>query len=190
MHIQRHSIQSKPNFNLFQVQANNGYGADKQEKKTMTFVNEYISVADKTRIDFSKIKHPVHHNPIISTQWTVDHEHDIALIPLGTFGEPQTRTDGVEERTYVFVLYWQGQVVEVLLYGSYTGNFTSGDLEVTWRINCVGLPTGMPLRFDCVGAPAGVSREEVLNVLKEALFAYGYETTRLRDKVKAIHIAF
>lgn len=49
----------------------------------MAFMNEYISEADKARIDFSKIKHPINRNPIIPNKWTVDRERDIALIYLG-----------------------------------------------------------------------------------------------------------
>lgn len=143
----------------------------------MAFVNEYISEADKARIDFSKIKHPVHQKPIIPNQWTIDHDRDIALIPLGTFGEPQTRSSGVEERTYIFMMYWQGQSVDVLLYSSYVGNFTTKDLEVTWRIDQIGVPDNVP-------------REEMLKMLKEALFVFGYETIRLRDKVKSVNFAF
>jgi hypothetical protein len=38
--------------------------------------------------------------------------------------------------------------------------------------------------------PDSVSREDMLNTLKEALFAYGYMSTDYRDKVKAVHFEF
>ena len=142
----------------------------------MAFVNEYISEADKARIDFRKIEHPVYRDTVIPYKWTIDHERDIALIPLGTFGEPQTTPSGVEEGSYIFVMYWQGLTVDVFLYGSYMGNFTTNDLEVTWRI-------------DQIGVPDSVSREDIQKTIKEALYAYGY-CGDYRDKVKAVHFEF
>lgn len=136
----------------------------------MTFVNEPITEADKARIDFSNIKHPTTRNPIFPNKWTVDRERDIALIYLGGGGE-------FGERPEIFVMYWQGQVVDVLLFGSCIGDFPTNDLEVTWRMSGFGIP-------------ANVSREEMLETLKEALFAFGFMSTDCRDKVKAVHFEF
>lgn len=74
-------------------------------------------------------------------------------------------------------MYWQGQVVDVLLFGSYTGNFITSDLEATWRMSSCG-------------DPENVSREEMLDTLKEALFSFGYMSTDYREKVKAVHFEF
>ena len=134
----------------------------------MAFVNEYISEADKARIDFSKIKHPIYQDPTTPNKWTVDHVRDIALIPVG---------GGSLEIPYIFAMYWQGEVLYIYMYTSKIGNFTNSDLEVTWRI-------------DQIDVPDNLSREEMLKTLKEALFAYGYMSTEYRDKVKAVHFDF
>lgn len=145
-------------------------GQFKTEDETMAFINERIPEADKARIDFTKTKHPLHGGSIVPflSQWTIDREQDIALIPLG---------GGGLEYPYFFVIYWQGRTANVFLNATYTGNFTTSDLEVTWSI-------------DHMEVPAGVTREEVLKIMRQALLTFGYETIRLRDKVKAVHFKF
>ena len=143
----------------------------------MPFVNEYIPEADKDRIDFSKFKHPVLGDPLSPYKWTIDRERDVALIPVGTGGEPITRPSGIEEQLYLFVMYWRGQVLSVFVSASHTGNSRTNDLEVTWSINRCDVPESVP-------------REEMRKTLKEALFAYGYMSSDIRDKVKAVHCMF
>lgn len=140
----------------------------------MGFINEYISDKDKSRIDFRTVKHPVLGYSIPPSKWTIDRDRDIALIPAGTGGEPITRPSGIEEQLYLFVMYWQGQFLNVFVSASATGNSRTNNLEVTWSID----------RFD---TPESVPLEEIRRTLKEALFAYGYMSSDIRDKVKAVH---
>lgn len=131
----------------------------------MTFTNEQISVADKARIDFSLVRHPINHDPVTPNKWTIDRERDIALIPLG---------GGNAEMPYIFAMYWQGELLYHYLYAEKTGSFNDRNLQVSWRI-------------DQVDVPDNVSREDMLKTLKDALLAYGYMSADYRYKVKAVH---
>jgi hypothetical protein len=138
----------------------------------MAFVNEKIPDADKQRIDFSKIEHPYHKSPIlIPSEWTIDRERDIALINLGGgFGKNA-------QLPHFFILYWQGKTINAFLRSTFIGNFPTSDMELTWKL-------------EFIGRLADVPEEEVINTLKEALFAYGYIGIEWRDKIKAIRFDF
>jgi hypothetical protein len=139
---------------------------------TMAFVNETIPEADLHRIDFASVIHPLHSCPIeIPSEWTIDRERDIALIDLGGgFGE-----NSMYPR--FFLIYWQGQFTDVHLSSTFTGNFPTWDMEVTWM-----------LRF--LRQLDGVSDEIFLDTLKEALTCYGYINSRYRDRIKAVNFNF
>lgn len=138
----------------------------------MAFINERIPDADLQRIDFSKINDPVSGRPIFPpNKWTIDRKRDIALMDLGGgFGENAMYP-------HFFVLYWQGKIIHAQLSSKFIGNFTTHDLEVTWKLIFLG-------RLE------GVSQEEVIETLQEALIAYGYLGMEWRDKVKAAHFDF
>jgi hypothetical protein len=139
---------------------------------TMAFVNETIPEADLHRIDFASVIHPLHSCPIDTpSQWTIDRERDIALIDLG---------GGSGENSMYprfFLIYWQGQFTDVHLSSSFTGNFPTWDMEVTWM-----------LRF--LRQLDGVSEDIFLDTLKEALTCYGYINSRYRDRIKAVIFNF
>jgi len=135
----------------------------------MGFVNENITETDKARIDFSNIKHPIYKISIFHGTWTVDCERDIALIPFGGGRERG-------ENPWIFVMYWQGKTIDVLLYGSVIID-PEKNIEATWRLGRIG-----PLEE--------ISQEEFLKTLKEALFTYGIMTMQLRDKVKTVNFEF
>jgi hypothetical protein len=139
---------------------------------TMAFVNETIPEADLHRIDFASVIHPLHSCPIDTpSQWTIDRERDIALIDLG---------GGSGENSMYprfFLIYWQGQFTDVHLSSTFTGNFPTWDLEVTWM-----------LRF--LRQLDGVSEDIFLDTLKEALTCYGYINSRYRDRIKAVKFNF
>ncbi len=139
-------------------------------------MNEKISEADKARIDFSKILHPSHRQPLIPNEWTVDRERDIALIPFGTVGRLEMDRDGIEKKRNVFVLYWQGQLINVRLKKSFIGDRENGS-EITWEL-------------DICSVPADLARDEILLRLNEALSVYGSHGALTRDSVKAVHIKF
>ena len=134
----------------------------------MAFVNEKIPDVDKQRIDFSKIKHPVHRDSISPIDWTIDRERDIALIFIG---------GGVGDFPHFFVLYWQGEIINAFLRSTIKGNFPNGDTELTWRL-------------EFLGRLANVAEPEVIDTLKEALFVFGYRNAKYRDKIKAVHFEF
>ena len=77
-----------------------------------------------------------------------------------------------------FVLYWQGDSINVFLRSKFIGNFTTSDLEVTWHLEFIGR------RLE------NVKEEEVIDTLKMALIAYGYIGMEWRNKIKAIHFDF
>ena len=139
---------------------------------TMAFVNETIPEADLHRIDFASVIHPLHSCPIDTpSQWTIDRERDIALIDLG---------GGSGENSMYprfFLIYWQGQFTDVHLSSTFTGNFPTWDMEVTWM-----------LRF--LRQLDGVSEDIFLDTLKEALTCYGYINSRYRDRIKAVKFNF
>ena len=139
---------------------------------TMAFVNETIPEADLHRIDFASVIHPLHSCPIDTpSQWTIDRERDIALIDLG---------GGSGENSMYprfFLIYWQGQFTDAHLSSTFTGNFPTWDLEVTWM-----------LRF--LRQLDGVSEDIFLDTLKEALTCYGYINSRYRDRIKAVKFNF
>jgi len=139
---------------------------------SMGFVNETIPEADLHRIDFASVIHPLHSCPIeIPSEWTIDRERDIALIDLGGgFGE-----NSMYPR--FFLIYWHGQFTDVHLSSTFTGNFPTWDMEVTWM-----------LRF--LRQLDGVSDEIFLDTLKEALTCYGYINSRYRDRIKAVNFNF
>lgn len=134
----------------------------------MTFVNEYIPEADKQRIDFSKIKHPLHGDPISPSEWTINRERDIALIFLG---------GGVGDFPHFFVLYWQGKGINAFLRSKIIGDFPNDDTELTWRL-------------EFLGRLANVAEPEVIDTLKEALFAFGYRDAKYRNKIKVVNFDF
>jgi hypothetical protein len=139
---------------------------------TMAFVNETIPEADLHRIDFASVIHPLHSCPIeIPSEWSIDRERDIALIDLG---------GGSGENSMYprfFLIYWQGQFTYVHLSSTFTGNFPTWDMEVTWM-----------LRF--LPQLDGVSEEIFLDTLKEALTCYGYISSRYRDRIRAVKFNF
>lgn len=139
---------------------------------TMAFVNETIPEADLHRIDFASVIHPLHSCPIDTpSQWTIDRERDIALIDLG---------GGSGENSMYprfFLIYWQGQFTDAHLSSTFTGNFPTWDMEVTWM-----------LRF--LRQLDGVSEDIFLDTLKEALTCYGYINSRYRDRIKAVKFNF
>jgi hypothetical protein len=139
---------------------------------TMAFVNEFIPEADKQRIDFSKIKHPRQGYPISPSEWTIDRERNIALIDLGGgFGEHA-------RYPHFFMLYWQGEAISVFLHSKLTGNSITRVLEITWRLELIGKQI------------ENVPVSELIDTLKEALFAHGYISMERRDKIKAHHFDF
>jgi hypothetical protein len=135
----------------------------------MAFVNEYIPDADKQRIDFSKIEHPMHRKPIIiPSEWTIDRERDISLLYLG---------GGIGDIPHFFVFYWQGKTINVFLRSTYIGDYPNSDTEVTWRL-------------EFLGRLANVPENEVIKTLKEALFTRGYTSIKYREKIKEVHFDF
>lgn len=138
----------------------------------MSFVNEKIPEADLKRIDFSKVTDPLNNSPIVlPDEWTIDRERDIALIDLGGgFGENA-------RYPHFFLLYLQGRFVHVNLSSKTTGNIKTHDQEITWK-----------LLFH--GRLEGVSEENLIKSLQEALTCYGYMGSRWRDNVKAVHFDF
>ena len=135
---------------------------------TMAFVNETIPEADLQRIDFAGVIHPLHSCPIDTpSQWTIDRERDIALIDLGG-------GSGVNSMyPRFFLIYWQGKFTDVHLTSTFTGNFPTWDMEVTWM-----------LRF--FRQLDGVSEEIFMDTLKEALTCYGYINSSYRDRIKDV----
>ncbi len=139
---------------------------------TMAFVNETIPEADLHRIDFAGVIHPLHSCPIDTpSQWTIDRERDIALIDLGG-GSGQ---NSMYPR--FFLIYWQGKFTDVHLTSTFTGNFPTWDMEVTWM-----------LRF--FRQLDGVSEEIFMDTLKEALTCYGYINSSYRDRIKDVKFHF
>jgi hypothetical protein len=134
----------------------------------MTFVNEKISEADKRRIDFSQVESPFGRLPVDPNEWTYDRERDIGLFCLGV---------GDSEFPHFFVLYWKGVFKHVRLFFSFIGNAKTYDLEITWYLKMVEVVNG-------------VDKEKVLEILKEALFVYGYFNPESRHKIKDIHFKF
>ena len=136
----------------------------------MEFVNEYIPVADKIWINLNKIKHPLHGDPFNPNKWSIDRKRDIALISLGVgFGKNA-------QFLHFFVLYWQGETINLFLRSKFIVNYITSDLEVTWHLELSGKQIeNMP-------------EDEVIATLKEALFTYGYiGGLEARDKIKAVH---
>ena len=139
---------------------------------TMAFVNETIPEVDLHRIDFAGVIHPLHSCPIDTpSQWTIDRERDIALIDLGG-GSGQ---NSMYPR--FFLIYWQGKFTDVHLTSTFTGNFPTWDMEVTWM-----------LRF--FRQLDGVSEEIFMDTLKEALTCYGYINSSYRDRIKDVKFHF
>lgn len=140
----------------------------------MAFINENIPDADLQRIDFSKIIHPLNSKPIhMPSEWTIDRERDIALISLGGgFGENA-------RYPHFFILYWQGKIIHAHLSSTFIGDINindigkGNDLEITWHLLFLGIL-------------AGVSEEEIIKTLQEALICYGH----IGYKIKAVHFDF
>jgi hypothetical protein len=139
---------------------------------TMAFVNENIPEADLQRIDFASVIHPLHSCPIDTpSQWTIDRERDIALIDLG---------GGSGENSMYprfFLMYWQGQFTDVHLTSTFTGNFPTRDMEVTWMLRFLRQLDGVPEQL-------------FLETLKEALSCYGFINSMYRDCIKAVNFNF
>ena len=138
----------------------------------MAFVNETIPAADLRRIDFASVKDPVNFRPIDTpTKWTIDRERDIALVDLG---------GGMDENSMYprfFLIYWQGQFSDVHLTATFTGNFPTWDLEVTWTLRFMRQLDGVPEAL-------------FLETLKQALTCYGYLDSMYRERVKAVRFNF
>jgi hypothetical protein len=138
----------------------------------MAFVNETIPAADLRRIDFASVKDPVNFRPIDTpTKWTFDRERDIALVDLG---------GGMDENSMYprfFLIYWQGQFSDVHLTATFTGNFPTWDLEVTWTLRFMRQLDGVP-------------EAVFLETLKQALTCYGYLDSMYRERVKAVRFNF
>jgi hypothetical protein len=138
----------------------------------MAFVNENIPEADLQRIDFASVIHPLHSCPIDTpSQWTIDRERDIALIDLG---------GGSGENSMYprfFLVYWQGQFTDVHLTSTFTGNFPTRDMEVTWILRFIRQLDGVPEQL-------------FLETLKEALTCYGFINSMYRNCIKAVKFNF
>jgi len=143
----------------------------------MAFISEYVNEAKKARINLNKVPHPIHKHAMSPYQWAVDYERHIALMPMGVVGVPEILSNGIKETTYMFVLFWQGQLVNVFLYGSSWGDLSKNTLETSWRI-------------DKILSAGNIPRRELLRALKEALYVFGLDAIRLRNKIKGIYFEF
>ena len=136
---------------------------DSQEN-VMVFVREFVSEEDIKKYDldgiwdiyhpFSKGKRP----PGFSHSWTIDREREIFFIPVAA---------GREERSnrMTCVLWWKGTLlaVKIDLAAGSSGNLSDVPFKMVWAL------VDVHQSDDFV-----VAREEVIQVLKEALTAYGY----------------
>ena len=137
----------------------------------MAFVNELVSEEDKQKIDWTKFIAWTFSEPHRPWKWTVDHEHDVFLIPLEQPGYNDTNT-----RPNVFALYWKKEIirVEASVIGSGEERFWD---TLIWKVSNIDIPDHLK-----------IDRNDSLNTLKEAICAHG----RLFDieHVKTVHVEF
>ena len=134
----------------------------------MAFVNEAISGADKSKYDAFNFKSPFNGEPVPAWKWTIDHERDVFLVWLGGQGGEQSEIPGF------YVLVWKDQAIPFSAFSKGCGNYHTG-IELWWNVFDIRIPQHMESK-----------REEVIELVKEAIDAHGLE--HRRDVVIAVHI--
>jgi hypothetical protein len=135
----------------------------------MAFVNELISEEDKQKIDWTKFKAWPFSDSHRPWKWTVDRERDVFLVMLCGRGR-----EG--EHPEVYALSWKGHFIRFEAESGGKGMFSTG-VDMFWKIIKIDIPEKLKHR-----------REEILEILKEAIDAHGsvYE----REQIKSVHIEF
>jgi hypothetical protein len=122
-------------------------------RNIMAFVNEYVSAEDVKKYDLDGINRKFGKDPEIRYQWTIDRANDFFLMWMS-----RGREEFAGRQTFVF--WWKGEVLPVYMESEGSGRLNEKTTTI-WRSAGIELPPQL----------AG-QREEITQVLKEALTAY------------------
>lgn len=154
MPVQYHLIQGKLSFNQTLAQANNGYDAGeiRQEIKSMAFVNEIISEAEKEKITFPVSTRRDGSKPTLS-KWTIDRGREAYLVVTHIWGGGY---EGTPEE-YRYVLNWKGALIHFSAGHQLSGSKDTGYV-LSWRVYRLNIPSTLQ-----------DMKEEILQLIREAL---------------------
>lgn len=130
----------------------------------MAFTNELISDADKHRIDWTTFRAWAASPPHGPWKWTIDRERDVFFVRLEGPGPDA-------ERPETYALCWRGNLIRVEADVTARGEFKTG-VDATWNVRKLDTPPEL-----------AASREEIVQLLREAIQAFGliYEPERVRS---------
>ena len=135
----------------------------------MPFVNERIPEEDKIRLNLNElIRSPApSHHCIYPSRWTVDRARNAFLI------ETMAGKEGQRSRAY-FAFVWKDQIVKIELDRNY-----QSDNDSTWTRKYIAIPPALE-----------GERQIIIDLLKEALCAYGFSGEDVPRPGRNVHFDF
>jgi len=149
----------------------------------MEFINEYASKEDIKKYDVEKFieKFKWHngHPRIDNFSWTIDKERELWFAKFGEETDP--KIDHASTRENIFILHYKDTDIEVRLWQEEDGqcNIYKSPFILIWKYL-----SATPNSF------AKVKEEEIKEVLKEALLAYGNRGVRAQGTGKDAIVKF
>ena len=135
----------------------------------MAFINEYISEEDIEKYQINELMNSYQGegqfpDEFYPHRWTIDKERESWFMWVDTPTDPLDYTRSTGER--IFILHYKGENIEIVLrkdFNESSSKLTDNPFYVTWKLDRINKPETLK----------DVSDEEIIEVLREALNAYG-----------------
>ena len=135
----------------------------------MAFINEYISKEDIEKYQINELMNSYRKSQdfpdkFYPHRWTIDKERESWFMWVHDPKDPLDYTRYTGEN--IFILHYKGENIEIVLRNASeesSRKLTDNPFYVTWKLDRIKKPEALK----------DVSDEEIIEVLKEALNAYG-----------------
>ena len=135
----------------------------------MAFINEYISEENIEKYQINELmnsysKYKDFPKEFYPHRWTIDKERESWFMWVHDPADPLDYTRATGES--IFILHYKGENIEIVLrdvFEESSSKLTDNPFYVTWKLDRINKPEALK----------NVSDEEIIEVLKEALNAYG-----------------
>ena len=147
----------------------------------MAFKNELVPEEQKSKFDVKVFYNRMvsRDTPITFYRWVVDHERNAFVIGVGGGGPSQMGAGYSQLTPYYLVLSIKGQVIEFEATFDAEGDIKDKSVIETINVYKVQIPKELEKQKD-----------EILDILKEALEAYSGSTGMPYEYVSAVHVKF
>ena len=145
----------------------------------MAFKNELVPEEQKSKFDVKVFydRMSSFRRPLRFYRWVVDHERDAFVIGVGG-GGPEGGGNA-PLATYYLVLSIKGQIIEFTATFEAEGDIKDKSVIETINVYKVQIPKELEKQKD-----------EILDILKEALEAYGSSSGNHPEYLSAVHVKF